>query len=169
MRAAAVLFATLYLLHALVAAGNTLLSGLHLWLFAGGLYVAYGALFLPLAAGLAAAVLAGFLCDAMSPLAFGTQAVLFAAAHVAVFNARERLQREETAVQVLVVLVLNAALFLVLSLLRLRLMHGVAGAGARLLSDLVWSEAILATVTPWFFALQAQTLVALRLQPARAA
>ncbi len=169
MRAAAVLFATLYLLHALVAEANSLLSGLHLWIFAGGLYVTYAALFLPYSSGLVAVLLGGCLCDAMSPFAFGTEAALFAVAHAVVCNARERLQREETAVQVTIALLVNAALFLVLSLLRLRMMHGVAGAAARMLSDLVWSEAAVAVMAPWFFSLQAHTLVLLRVRPARAA
>ena len=39
MRAAAALFLTLYLLQALVAQVNTAIAPIHVWLFAGGLFV----------------------------------------------------------------------------------------------------------------------------------
>jgi rod shape-determining protein MreD len=152
MKGCAVLFLTLYLLRALVAELNTLLSGLHLWLFAGGLFVAYSALVMPLRSGFAASVLGGFLCDAMSPTAPGTHAALFGAAHVIVFNARERLQRDETLVRVAVALLANAVLYAALTLAR------GAAAWPRLLADLAWSEAVMAAAAPWFFALQAQSL-----------
>ena len=80
MRGAAVLFLTLYVLRALVAELNTALSGVHLWLFAGGLFVAYSALAMPFHEGFAGSVLGGLLCDAMTPVAFGTHATLFAVA-----------------------------------------------------------------------------------------
>jgi len=169
MRGAAVLFATLYLLHAIVAEVNSLLSGLHLWLFAGGLYVAYAALALPFQEGFAACILGGLLCDAMAPVAFGTHATLFAIAHAIVFNVRERLQREETGVRVAVALLVNLGLFLIISFLRLRVIHGAGGAWPRMLSDLVWSEAVVALVAPWFFALQLHSLILARAQPQRAA
>ena len=169
MRGAAVLFATLYLLHAIVAEVNSLLSGLHLWLFAGGLYVAYAALALPFQEGLAACLLGGFLCDAMAPVAFGTHAALFAVAYTIVFNVRERLQREETGVRVAVALLVNLGLFLIISFLRLRVIHGAGGAWPRMLSDLVWSEAVVALIAPWFFALQLHSLILARAQPQRAA
>jgi len=169
MRGAAVLFATLYLLHAIVAEVNSLLSGLHLWLFAGGLYVAYAALALPFQEGFAACILGGLLCDAMAPVAFGTHATLFAIAHAIVFNVRERLQREETGVRVAVALLVNLGLFLIISFLRLRVILGAGGAWPRMLSDLVWSEAVVALVAPWFFALQLHSLILARAQPQRAA
>ncbi len=169
MRGAAVLFATLYLLHALVAELNSLLSGLHLWLFAGGLYVTYAALALPFQEGFAACLLGGLLCDAMAPVAFGTHAALFAIAHAIVYNARERLQREETGVRVGIALLANLGLFLVISFLRLRLIHGAGGAWPRMFSDLIWSEAVVALAAPWFFALQLHSLILARAQPPRAA
>jgi hypothetical protein len=53
MRGTAVLFVTLYLLQVLVAGVNSALSDFHLWLFAGGLYVAYSALAMPFGEGFA--------------------------------------------------------------------------------------------------------------------
>jgi len=169
MRGAAALFLTLYLLRALVAEANNALSGAHVWLFAGGLYVAYSALMLPFRQGLSAAVLGGLLCDSMAPVAFGTHLALFSVAHVVVFAVRERLQRDETAVRVTVALLVNLAFFLALSFARLRLVPSGATAFPRMLSDLVWSEVALALIGPWFFALQFRTLELARAQPARTA
>jgi rod shape-determining protein MreD len=169
MRGFVALFLTLYLLRALVAEANSALSGLHIWLFAGGLFVAYSALAMPFRQGFAASVLGGLLCDAVTPVAFGTHAALFGAAHAVVFNARERLQREETAVRVLVALLLNLALFVVLTITRLEAAHGGPMPWARILSDLVWSQLVLALIAPWFFALQLRTLELARANPSRSA
>ena len=169
MRGAVALFLTLYLLRAVTAEANSALSGAHVWLFAGGLYVAYSALMLPFRQGLAATILGGLLCDSVAPVAFGLHAALFAAAHVVVFSVRERLQRGETLVRVTVALLANVALFLVLSLARARHVPAGATAWPRMLSDLVWSQAVLALVAPWFFALQLRTLELAGAQPARRA
>src|SRR5271165_179725 len=158
MRGALALFLTLYLLRALVAEANSALSGAHIWLFAGGLYVAYSALMLPFREGFAASLLGGLLCDSVAPLAFGTQTAVFAAAHVAVYGVRERLQRDEMPVRLAVALIANLAFFLALSFARLRLVPAPATAWPRMLSDLLWSEAAVAAAGPWFFALQARTL-----------
>jgi rod shape-determining protein MreD len=167
MRGTVVLFVTFYLLQVLVAGLNSALSGFHLWLFAGGLYVAYSALAMPFGEGFAATFLAGLLCDAVTPVAFGTHAILFALAHAVVYNLRERMQREDTTVRVVVALAVNAAVFLAISVLRLGFGH--FGEWPRLLSDLLWSEAVVASVAPWFFALQLHTLELARANPQRSA
>jgi rod shape-determining protein MreD len=169
MRGCAALFLTLYLLRALVAEANSALSGLHVWLFAGGLFVVYSALMMPFGQGFTASVLGGLLCDSVTPVAFGTHAALFAAAHAVVYNVRERLQRDETAVRVTVALLVNLALFLALSVMRIRLSHLGAWAWPRMLSDLAWSEGALALAAPWFFALQLRTLQLARAKSWRAA
>jgi rod shape-determining protein MreD len=158
MRGTIALFLTLYLLRALVAELDSALATLHVWIFAGGLYVAYSALMLPFRQGFAASVLGGLLCDSAAPVAFGTHAALFAVAHAVVFNVRERLQRNDTLVRVTVALLVNLALFLALAFSRLRLAHALGAELPRTLSDLAWSEAALALAAPWFFALQLRTL-----------
>jgi cell shape-determining protein MreD len=158
MRGATVLFLTLYLLRAMVASVNSSLSGVHVWIFAGGLFVAYSALMFPFRRGFTVSILAGLLCDSVSPVPFGTHAALFGAAHAVVFNVRERLQRDETSVRVMVALLVNLALFLVLSFARIRHVPAGATIWPRLLSDLAWSEAAVAIAAPWFFALQARAL-----------
>lgn len=162
MRGCAVLFLTLYLLHAITAAANSALSGAHVWIFAGGLYVTYAALAAPFRRGLAATVLGGLLCDAVTPVPFGTHAALFATAHVLVYNARERLQREETPVRVAVALILNLALYLAVGFVASRHAPAEASAWPRLASDLAVSEAAVALCAPWFFALQERSLVLAR-------
>jgi cell shape-determining protein MreD len=169
MRAAGVLFLTLYLLCALVAEANSAISPLHVWLFAGGLFVAYSALALPFRAGFAASLLGGLLCDAMSPVPFGTHAALFGTAHVVVYNLRERLQRDDTIVRVTVALLVNLALYLALSFGEIRHVPAAATVWPRLLSDLVWSELAVAAAAPWFFALQAASLDFARANPGREA
>jgi rod shape-determining protein MreD len=169
MRGAAALFATLYLLRVLVAEANTALSALHIWLFTGGLYVAYAALARPFREGMTAAVLGGCVCDCMTPVPFGTHAALFAVAHTAVYNLRERLQREETLVRVGVALVLNLAFYVLLTAARLRHVPEGATAWPRAFADLLWSQAAVALAGPWFFALQARSLHLARALPDRLA
>jgi rod shape-determining protein MreD len=169
MRVATVLFLTLYLLRALVAELNHTLSGAHVWIFAGGLFVAYSALMLPFRQGFAASVLGGLLCDALAPVAFGTHAALFAMAHAVVYNVRERVQRDETAVRVSVALIVNLALFVVLTVVRIRHVPGDATVWPRILSDLVCSQVALALIAPWFFAFQFRTLELAGASPSRAA
>lgn len=169
MRGAVALFLTTYLLRGLVAEVNSALSGMHIWLFAGGLFVAYSALMMPFREGFTASVLGGMLCDSVTPVVFGTHTALFAVAHAVVYNARERLQRDETLVRVFVALLLNVALFLAITFARIRVAHEAAAAWPRILSDLAWSEAALALIAPWFFALQVRTLELARANPSRAA
>jgi rod shape-determining protein MreD len=169
MRGAGILFLTLYVLRALVAEANSALSGLHVWLFAGGLFVAYSALAFPFRSGFTASVLGGLMCDSVSPVPFGTHAALFGTAHVIVYNLRERIQRDDTVVQVTVALLVNLALFLALSFGQHRHVPAGATVWPRLLSDLVWSEIAVAAAAPWFFALQAASLELGRAVPGREA
>jgi cell shape-determining protein MreD len=167
MRGAAVLFLTLYLLRGIVAEANSALSGLHVWLFAGGLFVTYSALMMPFGQGFAVSILGGLMCDAVAPLPFGTHAVLFATAHAVVYSVRERLQRDETAVRVMVALAVNVALFAALTLMRIRRVPAGMSAWPRLFCDLGWSELALLVAAPWFFALQIRSLEMTRANPER--
>jgi rod shape-determining protein MreD len=169
MRGAFALFLTLYLLRAIVAEVNNALSGVHIWLFAGGLFVAYSALMMPFRQGFFVTILAGLLCDAATPVPFGTHAWLFALAHAIVFNARERLQRDENGVRIAVALLTNLGLFLALTFVRIHVAHGGAGAWPRMLSDLAWSEVVIAVIAPWFFAFQLRTLELAGANPSRLA
>jgi rod shape-determining protein MreD len=162
MRPALFTFLTLALLWVLVAQLNHELAGLHVYLFTGGLTIAYAALVLPQRDGLAAVVLAGLLADANSPVPFGTHTLLFAIAHTITFNARDRVPRDETVARVIVALLANLGLFLVFSFTQIARLPSPAAAWPRLIFDLLCSQVLLAVVAPWFFALQARVLILAR-------
>jgi hypothetical protein len=164
----AVTFLTLLLLWLLLAQVNHLLAPLHVYLFAGGLFVTYAALRLPLRSGLAAVLLAGLLCDANMPIAGDLPSLRFSLSHVhllcfglafaAIYRLRDRLARDETSIRVFVALLANLGLFLALSFTRVPAAPAPGAAWLRLFFDLACSQAVLALVAPWFFALQARVL-----------
>ncbi len=158
MRRTAVIFLTLLLLWTIVAQINHALAPWHVYLWLGGLFIAYSALSLSLRTGLAASFLGGLLCDSSSGAAFGTHALLFAAAHTFVFNLRDRLPRDETAGRVVIALIANLALFLVFSFLQISRLPAPGEVWPRLICDLLCSQVFLALIAPWFFALQARAL-----------
>jgi rod shape-determining protein MreD len=158
MRRALTLFATLLLLWTVVGQANHALTGWRVYLFAGGLFVAFAALKQPHGPGLAAALMGGLLCDATTPVTFGTHTLLFAAAHVVIFHIRDRVPREDTIASVLVVLLTNLALFLIFSFSQIHDSPAPAAVWPRLMADLACSQIFLAAITPWFFALQAKTM-----------
>ena len=164
MRRTLVTFATLLLLWMVVAQVNHAFSGLHVYFFVGGLFVAYAALKLPLRDGLAAVLLAGLLCDANAPVPFGLHLLLFAATHAVIFNLRDHVPREETIVRVIVALLANLVLFLALSFALIGRGPAPGAVWPRLIFDLLCSQLLLAVIAPWFFALQAQALVLARVE-----
>ncbi|HWA09630.1 MAG TPA: hypothetical protein VG838_09290 [Opitutaceae bacterium] len=165
MRRALVIFLTLLLLWLILAQANHYLAPQHVWLFAGGLFVAFAALRLPHGAGLGAVALGGLLCDATAPVRFGTFTFLFVLAHAVIFNLRDRLPREETVVRVLVALIANLALFLLVSFAGIGDDPVPSAAWGRLFFDLVCSQVAIALIGPWFFALQGRALVLARTEP----
>ena len=162
---ALVTFLTQLILWVLLAQANHVLAPWHTSLFAGGLFITFAALRLPLLDGCATAVLGGLLCDATAPVPFGTHTLLFAAVFAIVFNIRDRLPREETIVRVMVALVSNLALFLALSFLRIGDSPAPAAAWGRLFFDLLCSQVAIALVGPLFFALQGRALDLARTEP----
>ena len=164
MRRTLVTFFTLLLLWVLLAEVNHGLGPAHVYLFAGGLFITYAALVLPLRDGIAAVMLAGLVCDASAPVRVGTHLLLFAAAHAVVFNIRDRLPRDETVARVIVALLLNLGLFLALSFALIGRGPAPGAVWPRLILDLVCSPVFIALVAPWFFALQARVLVVTRVE-----
>jgi hypothetical protein len=160
MRRTLVLAATMLVLWTLVSQMNHVFSSFRVYLFVGGLFVAYAALTQPMRHGVIASIIGGFFCDLNGPAElFGTHALLFAAAHVSVFHVRDRIPRDETASRVVVALLANLALFLVLSFSQIHFSPAPASAWPRLLMDLVCSQIFLTLIAPWFFALQAKALI----------
>ena len=160
MRRVLALFAAQLALWTLVSTLNHALTGWRVYLFPGALYVAFAALLQPRRPGLVVALLGGLVCDAATPVAFGTHTLLFAAAHLILFHLRDRLPKEDNLGLVIVVLFANLALFLVFSLGQIR--SSPAPMWPRLIVDLACTQVFLALVTPWFFALQAQALALAR-------
>ncbi len=159
-----VLFAGQILLWAMVAQVNHALTPLRLYVFAGALFVVYGALLQSWRAGMTSTLLAGLMCDASAPVDFGTHMLLFAAAHVAVYHLRDRLPREDTIGQIVVVLLVNLGLFLVFSGTQIHRSPAPMAIWPRLIADLLCSQVFLLLITPWFFALQTRALVLVRLE-----
>lgn len=136
---------------------------------APGLLVAYAALRLPPGAGIASAFVAGLWLDAASPLPFGRQAFILAAAFCLVYRLRDRLPRHETITGVVVALFVNLALFVALAFFSLGALPDPAAGGVRLLGDLLASQLLTALVGPWFLSLQAATLGMVGASPAQSA
>jgi hypothetical protein len=149
-------FFPLALLALLVAQLNHALAPWHVYLSVGGLLVVFPALRIDWRTGFAAVFLAGLFADSGEPVRFGTHAFLFATAYAFLFFVRNRLPREETLLAVMLALLANLGIFLAFSLLLIGRSPAPSGAWARLLVDLLCSQAFLALVAPWFFALQAR-------------
>lgn len=158
MRRTLATFATLILLWTIVSQLNHSLASWRIYFWVGGLFVTHAAVVLPLRTGFGASLLSGLLLDSSAPVAFGTHTLLFAAAHVLIFNIRDRVPREETAVRVIIALFANLALYLVFSFVLVQRSPAPAAAWPRILTDLVCSQLFIALAAPWFFALQARAL-----------
>lgn len=162
MRASFIIALTLVLLWTLVAQLNHALSGQRVYLFTGGLFMVYAALKLPLRGGLAATLVGGLICDANSPVAFGTHTLLFAAAHAVLYHLRDRFPRDDTFARILIALLTNLAVFFLFSFIQIAHSPSPAAVWPRLFADLICSQVFLVLVTPWFLALQHQSLVLTR-------
>jgi rod shape-determining protein MreD len=156
------LFVTLIVLWAVIAQINHALAGFRVYLFAGGLFVAFAATTQPRRSGLIASILAGLMCDANAPVIFGTHMLLFVAAHVTLFHVRDRVPRDDSVSAIIVVLLTNLGLFLVFSFTQIPASPSPATIWPRLIVDLLCSQVFLALVTPWFFALQTRSLALAR-------
>lgn len=137
---------------------NHYLSDWHVNLFAGGLLVTFPALRLAYRDGWKIVVLLGLWCDAGAPVHFGLHAILFLAAHTAIFHVRGRFPREEVFFGTLVALIANAAIFLVLTAGLIVRNPAPFAALPAIILDLFLSELFVAVAAGWFFALQEQAL-----------
>jgi hypothetical protein len=162
MRRTLVHLGSLILLWGLAVELNHALTELRIYLFVGALFVLHAALLQPRGAGLAAVLLGGFVCDATTPVLFGTHALLFAAGHGIIFNLRDRVPRDDAISQIIVALLLNLGLFLAFSFTQIHRSPAPAAVWPRLLVDLVCSQVLLGIVTPWILALQSRALVLAR-------
>lgn len=165
MRRTLIQVCSLVLLWTLVGQVNHALTGLRVYFFVGALYVIHAGLLQPRRSGLIAVLLAGFICDAGTPVAFGTHAALFVIAHAIVFRLRDRVPRDDTLSRIILALLLNLGLFLAFSFTQIHRSPAPAAIWPRLLFDLMCSQIFLALITPWFVALQSRALVLARVEP----
>ena len=162
MRRGLTLFGCQLILWTIIAQFNHSLSDVHVYLFVGGLYVAFGALTQPFMAGLASATAIGAVCDAHAPVAFGTHLMLFAVAHVLLCRLRDRIPRDDTIGRVTVAILANLGVFLILSITRMLRLPVASANWPRLICDLICSQLLVALIAPWFFALQSRALALAR-------
>lgn len=153
-----VIFACGFVLWHLVAQANHYLAPARLYIWIGGLFVAFAGLRLQPQEGFNASFLIGLLFDALSPVPFGAHAFLFGIAQLVLVRLRHRFAADEVLVAVTVALLTNLALLLVLAFFRLGGAPDASAAGLRLLMDLVISQCVLALVGPWYFGLQLRAL-----------
>lgn len=134
------------------------LSVFALTLSVPGLLVAFPALRLALKPGLCVVLLAGLWLDAVTPVSFGRNALLFGLAYCLLYRVRSRLPREEAIVGVVAAIFINLALCIVAASTSLGHLPDPASGALRLLADLVASQIVTALIGPWFLALQARSL-----------
>ena len=162
MRRILVVFLAVAVLWTLVSQLNHAMSAWHVYIFVAGVFVTFSSLVLPLRDGLIATVLAGCLLDATSPVGMGTNVLLLATAHVVIFNLRNRIPRADTIARVVVALLTNLGIFLVFSFIQIARSPSPAAAWPRLIVDLLASQVFIVAVAPWFFALQNEGLLLVR-------
>ena len=145
MRRTLALFVSSLLLWMLVTQLNDALAGYRVYLFAGSLFVTFAALTQPHGAGLAATILGGLVCDAHAPVAFGLHAMLFAAAHLALFRIRDRVPRGDNVSAIVVVLLTNRVNSRGASTLHVQLRRDVADAVQAAIPETTWRIGSLVT------------------------
>ena len=133
---------------------NHHIAGYALHGYFGGLLVAYGALRLDPRSGFTATLLTGLLADALTPVPYGTSLFLFSLVHGVVLYGRHRFPREGAVFGLVIALLANLFLFVALSFLLVGASPRPAAAWLRIFADLVFSQAAILAVGPWFLALQ---------------
>jgi len=150
----------------LVGLTNHYLAGsVPVYLYLGGLFIAYGALRLDPKHGLTATLLTALLMDAIEPVPFGTSLILFTLVHVTVLYGRHRFPREGAVFAVVVALLANLFLVIALSFLLVGANPRPGTAWLRIFMDLICSQAVIALITPWFIALQDQAMEFMEIHP----
>ncbi len=150
----------------LVSLTNHYLAGTFaIYLYVGGLLVAYGALRLDAKHGLIATILTAFLVDAAEPVPFGTSLFLFTLVHVTVLCGRHRFPREGAIFATVVALLANLFLMIALSFLLVGANPRPGTAWLRIFTDLLCSQGLIALITPWFIALQDRAMELAEIHP----
>lgn len=150
----------------LVGLANHYLAGLmSVYVYVGGLFIAYGALRLDPKHGLIATILTALLFDSVEPVPFGTSLFLFTLVHVTILYGRHRFPREGAVFAVVVALLANLFLFIALSFLLVGANPRPANAWLRIFMDLFISQAVITLIAPWFIALQDRAMELAQIHP----
>ena len=132
---------------------NHYLAAIPASVFLFGLPIGFAALRLNLGQGLAASATTGFFYDTLTPFPLGTALVFFSIAFTIIHAVRSRFHREEAFSSVIVVLLANLFLFAAFSAAATTT-TGSPGYPARLITDLLLSQILIAAICGWFFSLQ---------------
>jgi len=138
----------------LVQLTNSMLSWTGLYVYLGGLYVLFSASFCHWRSGLLAVLATGLLYDAMHPVPFGLSMALLGFAYLVALRVSPQIDPHSPLHFVLVGLVLNALLFLAMTL---TLGRGYLGNGAYWAQaglDFLASAVAVALVGHWFHGFQ---------------
>jgi rod shape-determining protein MreD len=149
----------------LTGLANNYLSPYAVHLYLGGLFVVYPALQLDQKHGLIAVALTGLMIDAVEPVPFGTSLLLLGLTYATLVYGRHRFPREGAVFGIIVALFCNLFLFIALSFLLVGANPRPGEAWLRIFADLLFSQLVLALITPWFWALQAQAMGLVRIHP----
>jgi rod shape-determining protein MreD len=150
----------------LVCLANHYLAGsFSVYLYLGGLFVAYGALRLDPKHGLTATILTALLMDSVEPVPFGTSLILFTLVHVTVLYGRHRFPREGAVFAVVVALLANLFLVIALSFLLVGANPRPGIAWLRIFMDLLCSQGVIAVIAPWFITLQDRAMELAEIHP----
>ena len=153
-----VLLGTSILLWFIIGEVNHHLARWNLSLYVGGLMLTFGLLYFPRKTGLLHALFLGLWMDAASPQPFGLSMVLFALAHLTFFHFKQKLPTEETVTAVSFALLLNAGIFLFLTLWHLTGVPDFAGYALKAATDFLLSQILILLIAPWYLALQNEIL-----------
>lgn len=138
---------------------NHLLAPFGVSIFLAGLVLPVTALRLSPGPGLFAVVLTGLAMDSLAPTAFGSSAVMLAAALLMIRALRHRLMRESMSTHLAVALLANLLLFVAQPMFAGSISAYAAPTPVRIAVDLVSSQLLLTALAWWFFSLQERALV----------
>ena len=136
-----------------------------IYLYVGGLFIAYGALRLDPKHGLTATILTALLLDSVEPIPFGTSLFLFTFVHVTVLYGRHRFPREGAVFALVVALLANLFLVIALSFILVGANPRPGTAWLRIFADLLFSQSLIALIAPWFIALQDRLMALAEIHP----
>jgi len=131
----------------------------------GGLFVVFSALRLDSKHGWITVLLTGLMMDSLQPVPFGTNMLLLGVVLATLLYGRRRLPREGAIFGIVVALLANLFLVIALSFILVGTHPRPGEAWMRIFVDLLASQFLILTITPWFLALQERTMAIAHIHP----